>query len=192
MKPFESLLTEIRNCTICESSLSDGVRPVLQVHPQARVLVAGQAPGRSVHNSGIPFDDVSGERLRAWMGIKREVFYDPKKVAILPMSFCFPGSGKSGDLAPRKECAPAWRSEILKYLSQLEITLVIGRYAQAYHLDSDASSVTEAVKDWRRNWPKIVPLPHPSPRNNRWFRRNPWFEDALIPRLRAKISTVLS
>lgn len=192
MKPFESLLTEIRNCTICESSLSDGVRPVLQVHPQARVLVAGQAPGRSVHNSGIPFDDVSGERLRTWMGIKREVFYDPKKVAILPMSFCFPGSGKSGDLAPRKECAPAWRSEILKYLSQLEITLVIGHYAQAYHLDSDASSVTEAVKDWRRDWPKIVPLPHPSPRNNRWFRRNPWFDDTLIPRLRAKISTVLS
>jgi uracil-DNA glycosylase len=189
---FESLLAEIRNCTICASSLSDGVRPVLQVHPQARVLVAGQAPGRIVHNSGIPFDDASGERLRDWMGITREAFYDPKKVAILPMSFCFPGSGKSGDLVPRKECASAWRSEILKYLSQLEITLVIGRYAQMYHMDSGASSVTDVVKNWRRDWPKMVPLPHPSPRNNRWLRRNPWFEDELIPRLRVKISTVLS
>ena len=192
MKPFESLLAEIQNCTICESSLADGVHPVLQVHPQARVLIAGQAPGRSVHNSGIPFDDVSGKRLRDWMGITRETFYNPRKVAILPMSFCFPGSGKSGDLAPRKECASAWRSEILKHLSQLEISLVIGRYAQAYHLDSGASSVTDVVKDWKRDWPKIVPLPHPSPRNNRWFRRNPWFEEELIPRLRAKISTVLS
>jgi uracil-DNA glycosylase len=189
---FESLLAEIRNCTICASSLSDGVRPVLQAHPQARVLIAGQAPGRSVHNSGIPFDDASGERLRDWMGITREAFYDSKKVAILPMSFCFPGSGKSGDLAPRKECASAWRAEILKYLSQLEITLVIGRYAQMYHMDSGASSVTDVVKNWRRDWPKMVPLPHPSPRNNRWLRRNPWFEDELIPRLRVKISTVLS
>jgi uracil-DNA glycosylase len=176
---------------ICASSLSDGVRPVLQAHPQARVLIAGQAPGRSVHNSGIPFDDASGERLRDWMGITREAFYDSKKVAILPMSFCFPGSGKSGDLAPRKECASAWRAEILKYLSQLEITLVIGRYAQMYHMDSGASSVTDVVKNWRRDWPKMVPLPHPSPRNNRWLRRNPWFEDELIPRLRVKISTVL-
>ncbi len=192
MASFASLLTEVRACTICAAHLPHGVRPVLQIHPQARVLIAGQAPGRKVHESGVPFDDASGERLRDWMGVTREVFYDAKRVAILPMGFCFPGSTKkSGDLPPRPECAPAWRAQLLARLRNLEISLVIGQYAQAYHLADKPVSLTDAVKSWRTHWPTVVPMPHPSPRNNLWLRRNPWFETELLPSLRARLSEVL-
>jgi uracil-DNA glycosylase len=156
------------------------------------VLIAGQAPGRRVHLSGIPFDDASGERLREWMGVTREVFYDPKQVAILPMGFCFPGSKKSGDLPPRPECAPAWRAQLLARLRSLEITLVIGQYAQAYHLADKPTSLTDAVKSWTTYWPTVVPMPHPSPRNNLWISRNPWFETELLPALRARLSEVFA
>ena len=189
---FASLLTEVRGCTICAPHLPHGVRPVLQIHPQARVLIASQAPGRKVHESGVPFDDASGERLREWMGVTREVFYDPKQVAILPMGFCFPGAKKSGDLPPRPECAPAWRAQLLGRLRSLEITLVIGQYAQAYHLVEKPASLTDTVKSWRTYWPTVVPMPHPSPRNNLWIRRNPWFETELLPSLRARLSKVLA
>ncbi len=192
MGSFTSLLAEVRDCTICAAQLPHGVRPVLQLHPQARVLIAGQAPGRKVHESGVPFDDASGERLREWMGVTQEVFYDPTQVAILPMGFCFPGSKKSGDLPPRPECAPAWRAQLLGRLRSLEITLVIGQYAQAYHLTGEHASLTDAVKSWRAYWPKVVPMPHPSPRNNIWIRRNPWFEKELLPSLRARLSKVLA
>jgi len=191
MTSFSSLLAEVSACTICAAHLPHGVRPVLQIHPQARVLIAGQAPGRKVHASGVPFDDASGNRLREWMGVTREVFYDPKQVAILPMGFCFPGTGKSGDLPPRPECAPAWRKQLLDHLHQLEVTLVIGQYAQAYHMDEKRSSLTETVRDWRSYGPKMIPLPHPSPRNNIWLSRNPWFEKELLPRLRRRVSEVL-
>jgi uracil-DNA glycosylase len=174
---INQFLTEVRACTICESQLPPGVRPVLQFHPKARILIAGQAPGRRVHESGIPFDDASGDRLREWMGVTHEVFYDSEKIAILPMGFCYPGSRKSGDLPPRPECSVTWRKQLLEYLEQLEVTLVLGRYAQAYHLDKTNLQVTEAVvMSWRNYWPKIIILPHPSPRNNLWIRRNPWFE----------------
>ena len=189
--PFELLLAEVRDCTICAPQLPHGVRPVLQVQPEARVLIAGQEPGRKVHESGVPFDDASGQRLRAWMGVTREVFYDSKQIAILPMGFCFPGSGKSGDLPPCPECAPAWRSRLLGYLRQLELTLVIGKYAQAYHLPAGTASLTDTVKAWRTYWPRVVPLPHPSPRNNPWVRQNPWFEKELLPLLRQRVSEVL-
>ena len=192
MVSFESLLTEVRGCTICSPHLPHGVRPVLQLHPDARVLIAGQAPGRKVHESGVPFADASGERLREWMGVTREVFYDPRQVAILPMGFCFPGSKKSGDLLPRPECAPTWRAQLLGRLRRLQITLVIGQYAQAYHLPEKPASLTDAVKDWRIYWPTVVPMPHPSPRNNLWIRRNPWFETDLLPALRARLSKVLA
>lgn len=164
----------------------------MQIHPDARVLIAGQAPGRRVHESGVPFDDASGERLREWMGVTREVFYDPKHVAILPMGFCYPGSKKSGDLPPRPECAPAWRGRLLARLRSLEITLVIGQYAQAYHLAERHASLTDAVKSWRTYWPAVVPMPHPSPRNRLWIRRNPWFEAELLPSLRARLTKVLA
>ncbi len=191
MVSFASLLTEVRGCTICAPHLPHGVRPVLQIHPDARVLIAGQAPGRKVHESGVPFEDASGDRLREWMGVTREVFYDSRQVAILPMGFCFPGSKKSGDLPPRPECAPAWRAHLLAHLRSLEITLVIGQYAQAYHLADKSASLTDAVKSWRTYWPTVVPMPHPSPRNNLWIRRNPWFETELLPSLRARLSKVL-
>ena len=192
MTSFSSLLAEVRGCTICEDHLPLGPRPVLQLHPKARVLIAGQAPGRKVHDSGVPFDDASGNRLREWLGVTREVFYDPQQIAILPMGFCFPGSGRSGDLPPRPECAPAWRKQLLGQLRHLEVTMVLGQYAQAYHFGEAGSSLTELVKSWRTYWPHMVPLPHPSPRNNLWLRRNPWFEAEILPSLRKRVSDVLS
>lgn len=187
-----SLLRKVRACDLCAPHLPHGVRPVLQFHPDARILIAGQAPGRKVHESGVPFDDPSGERLRVWMGVSRDDFYDAKKIAILPMGFCYPGTGKSGDLPPRPECAPAWRAPLLAALQRLELTLLIGSYAQAWHLGDEGVNVTAAVQDWRTHWPEQIPLPHPSPRNNIWLKRNRWFEAELLPRLRARISRVLS
>ena len=191
MSSLASLLSEVRACVLCAGHLPLGPRPVVQVHGSARILIAGQAPGRKVHETGVPFNDASGDRLRAWLGISREVFYDSKQVAILPMGFCFPGTGRSGDLPPRPECAPAWRAALLSRLKNLQLTLVIGQYAQYYHLPEEAASVTEAVQAWRKNWPHTVPLPHPSPRNNLWLKRNPWFEKELIPALQTRVSEVL-
>ena len=192
MVSLASLLTEVRACTICAEHLPLGPRPVLQMHASARILIAGQAPGRKVHETGIPFNDASGDRLRTWLGVSREMFYDAKRIAILPMGFCFPGIGKSGDLAPRLECAPAWRAPLLSRLKNLKLTLVIGQYALAYHLPDESGSLTEIVQAWRAYWPRIVPLPHPSPRNNLWLKRNPWFEKELVPLLQARVSAVLA
>ena len=164
---------------------------MVQLAADARILIAGQAPGRKVHASGIPFDDASGNRLRDWMGITPEQFYNPERVAILPMGFCFPGTGKSGDLPPRPECAPAWREQLLQHLPRLELTLVIGQYALAWHLEKPAATVTENVLAWRESWPGVVPLPHPSPRNNIWLRRNPWFESELLPLLRKSVARLI-
>jgi len=191
MNSFPTLLAEVRACKICAPDLPHGVRPVLQVHPQARVLIAGQAPGRKVHESGVPFDDASGDRLREWMGVTREIFYDPRLIAILPMGFCFPGTGKSGDLPPRPECARVWRNQLLGHLCHLDVILVVGQYAQSYHMKAEQSSLTETVRRWRFYWPKIVPLPHPSPRNNIWLGRNPWFENELLPMLKWRVSKAL-
>jgi len=188
---LDSLLADVRACTICSEHLPHGPRPVLQVTQNTRILIASQAPGRRVHESGIPFDDPSGDRLREWMGVTKEVFYDAEKIAIVPMGFYYPGTGKSGDLPPRPECAPAWRESLLSGLNQLKLTLVIGQYAQAYHFGKTASSVTETVGAWQSVWPEIVPLPHPSPRNNLWLKRNPWFTSELLPVLRGRIATIL-
>jgi uracil-DNA glycosylase len=174
----------VRQCRICEPSLPFGPRPVLQVDPQAKILIAGQAPGRRVHESGVPFDDPSGERLREWMGVSRETFYDPTKIAILPMGFCYPGTGKSGDLPPRPECAPTWRQLLLNSLTQIELTLVIGQFAQRWHLADDKRNLTDTVRAWQKFSPHIIPLPHPSPRNNIWLKKNPWFSASLLPELR--------
>jgi uracil-DNA glycosylase len=192
MLSLASLLTDVHACTLCSAHLPLGPRPVVQVHPSARILIAGQAPGRKVHETGIPFNDASGERLRAWLGISREVFYDEQPVAILPMGFCFPGTGNSGDLPPRPECAPAWREPLLAGLKDLQLTLVMGQYAQAYHLPNAGATLTDAVLAWRDRWPHTVPLPHPSPRNNLWLKRNPWFELELLPALRERVAQVLA
>ena len=191
MATFQTLLGEVRRCSICAEHLPLGPRPVLQLHPNARILIAGQAPGRKVHESGKPFADASGDRLREWLGMSRDSFYDPQQVAILPMGFCFPGTGKTGDLPPRPECATAWREKLMKQLKDLKLTLVVGQYAQAYHLPNVGESVTATVQSWRSHWPDIVPMPHPSPRNNIWLRRNPWFESELLPLLRARVAQVL-
>lgn len=192
MKSFSQLLAEVRACTICAEHLSHGARPVVQVHPQARILIAGQAPGRKVHESGVPFDDASGDRLRAWLGVSRETFYDAKQIAILPMGFCYPGAGKSGDLPPRPECAPAWRAQLLARMRRLELTIVLGHYAQAHHLPPSNLSLTEIVHAWRDYWPAVLPLPHPSPRNNIWLRKNPWFQKEVLPALRRRVTKILA
>jgi len=191
--PFDKLTAEVRACTVCAAQLPSGPRPVLQVHPAARILVAGQAPGRKVHERGIPFDDASGERLRQWMGVTREVFYDATRIAILPMGFCFPGSGRSGDLPPRSECAPLWRRRLLDGMPNIELTLVIGTYAQRWHLPAAGEAgVTETVADWRAHWPAAVPTPHPSPRNNIWLKINPWFVAEVVPALQKRIAELLA
>lgn len=191
MQSITPLLAEVRVCTICSAQLPLGPRPILQVHPKARILIAGQAPGRKVHDSGVPFADASGDRLRTWLGLSLKDFYDPHRVAILPMGFCYPGTGAAGDLPPRPECAPAWREKLLEQLEHLRLTLVIGQYAQAYHLPNAGAYVTGTVQAWRAHWPNVVPLPHPSPRNNVWLRRNPWFEADVLPRLRSLVAEVL-
>lgn len=192
MSAVSSLLAEVRACQICAEVLPLGPRPAVQFHPAARILIASQAPGRKVHETGIPFNDASGERLRSWLGISADVFYDEKQVAILPMGFCYPGTGKSGDLPPRPECAPAWRETLLQHLSNLQLTLVIGQYAQAYHFADKTMTVTERVGNWREIWPHIIALPHPSPRNYHWLQRNPWFEQHVVPMLQQRVAEVLA
>ncbi|HEA16604.1 MAG TPA: uracil-DNA glycosylase family protein [Pseudoalteromonas prydzensis] len=186
------LLTQVSQCVICEAQLPLGARPVVQFNPSARILIAGQAPGLKVHQTGIPFDDASGQRLRQWLGLSKDDFYDATKIAILPMGFCYPGKGKSGDLPPRKECAPAWRAQLLAALPNIKLTIVLGKYAQAYHLPQTKHlPLTELVKSWREYWPTILPLPHPSPRNNIWLANNPWFERDVVPQLAQAVQSIL-
>jgi uracil-DNA glycosylase len=191
MKPdLASLVSSAKACTLCAAHLPLGPRPVFQAHEAARILVVGQAPGRRVHETGIPFNDPSGERLRAWMGVGPEEFYDATKIALLPMGFCYPGTGKSGDLPPRPECAEKWRASFLAALRNIRLTLVIGAYAHAWHLKED-STLTETVRKWRDFQPHLIPLPHPSPRNNIWLRKNPWFEAEVLPVVRARVRELL-
>ncbi len=188
-----ALLRKVRACRLCEAHLPLGPRPVLRASATARLLIVGQAPGRRVHETGIPFNDPSGDRLREWLGIDRETFYDERRIAIIPMGFCYPGTGKSGDLPPRPECADAWRAKLLGHLKKVEFTLAIGQYAIAWHLGERArATLTETVRAWEEHWPTLVPLPHPSPRNNLWLRRNPWFEKEVVPAVRQRVGKLLS
>ena len=190
---FEDTVAAARSCDICKAHLSLGPRPVFQIAQTARILIAGQAPGRRVHETGITFNDPSGDRLRSWMGIDRGVFYDAAKIAILPMGFCYPGTAKSGDLPPQSECAPQWRQPLLDFLPDIALTLVIGQYAHAWHLGKRRKgSLTDTVKNWKEYWPDILALPHPSPRNNLWLRRNPWFEEDILPVLKDRITQLLN
>jgi len=190
---FESLLAEVRACRICEAHLPLGPRPVLQASPQSRLLIVSQAPGRKVHDTGIPFNDASGERLRAWLGVDKNVFYDATRIAIVPMGFCFPGTGKGGDLPPRAECAPTWHPRLLPRLEQARLTLAIGQYAQAGLLgERRGRTLTDTALAWREHLAHgVLPLPHPSPRNQLWLKRNAWFEAALLPELRRLVAEAL-
>ncbi|MBH0075076.1 uracil-DNA glycosylase family protein [Pseudoalteromonas sp. SWYJ118] len=187
------LIDQVSKCVICDPHLPLGARPVIQFNPNARILIAGQAPGIKVHETGVPFNDASGNRLREWLGLTRDEFYDANNIAILPMGFCYPGRGKSGDLPPRKECAPAWREQLLAALPNIELTIVLGKYAQAYHLpETKKMPLTELVKSWREYWPNYLVLPHPSPRNNIWLKKNPWFEQDVLSELGKRIATILN
>lgn len=188
---MESLLREVRACRLCEAHLPLGPRPVVQLGGGARILIIGQAPGTRVHNTGIPWNDPSGDTLRRWLEVGREQFYDPELFAIMPMGFCYPGKGKSGDLPPRPECAPTWHQRILDALPHIELTLLIGQYAQRYYLGNRYPTLTETVRHWREFAPTQLPLPHPSPRNRRWLRDNPWFEQEELPALRERVHQAL-
>lgn len=185
------LLSDISICQICASAMPVEPRPVVQAHPDAKILIAGQAPGRRVFESGIPFDDPSGDRLRDWTGMSKDIFYDATTTAIVPMGFCYPGKGKSGDLPPRKECAATWHVPLMEQLSSIEMVVAIGAYAIKYHLKAERGSLTEIVRRWEKFYPAIIPLPHPSPRNVGWFMKNPWFEDEVVPALRKRVAEVL-
>ena len=187
------LLQEIHACTACAAHLPHGVRPVVQAGADARLLIIGQAPGRRVHETGIPWNDPSGDRLRDWLGVPRDVFYDEDRVAIMPVGFCFPGTGSSGDLPPRPECAPLWHQRLLQALPKVRMTLLIGRYAQDLYLRHNRrASLTETVAAYRDYLPAYLPLPHPSPRNRLWLKNNPWFESEVLPELRRRVAHVLA
>lgn len=190
---MEKLLNEIRSCTICQTQLKDGVNPVLAAHQKSKIAVVGQAPGSKVHKTGIPWDDQSGKRLRGWLQVDKRSFYDPKQFAIIPMGFCYPGKGKSGDLPPRPECAPQWHRKIFKNLKELRLTILIGAYSQEYYLPNDRkTNLTLRVKNFRNYLPQYLVLPHPSPRNNIWMSKNPWFEEEVLSIVPSLISKVLS
>ncbi len=186
------LLEEVRACAVC-GDLPLGPRPVLAAKSSARILIVGQAPGTRVHETGIPWNDPSGDRLREWIGVDRDTFYDARRFAIVPMGFCYPGRGKGGDLPPRPECAPLWHARILAALPDLELKILAGSYAQARYLAGRRKkTLTETVRASKEYGEHTIPLPHPSPRNNLWLRKNPWFEKRLVPRLRARVGEILA
>ena len=193
-RALDRLTDEIRACRICveqprKAPLPHEPRPVLRVSSTARICIVGQAPGTRVHASGVPFTDPSGDRLRDWMGVSEEEFYDTSRIAIVPMGFCFPGQdAKGGDLPPRPECAEHWRARLFEHLSQIDFFLLVGQYAQSWHLGkARGKSLTETVMNWRNYGPDAIPLPHPSWRNNAWIRKNPWFESELLPVLKREV-----
>ena len=192
MSGLDSLFEEIRACRLCEAHLPLGPRPVIRGAESARLLIIGQAPGTRVHASGIPWDDPSGDRLRHWLGVDKPTFYDESRIAIMPMGLCYPGKGKSGDLPPRPECAPAWHDKVLMLLPNIELTLLIGQYAQHRYLGKAArGSLTETVRSWADYGFGWLPLPHPSPRNSLWLKKNPWFEQEVIPHLQQRVAPLL-
>ena len=193
MTHLDTLLTEIHACRVCEAYLPLGPKPVLRASSTARVLIVGQAPGRRVHETGIPWNDPSGDRLRIWLGMTREQFYDERHIAIVPTGFCYPGSGPRGDAPPRPECAPLWHPPLRALMPHIRLTLLIGQYAQAYYLQTRRKkSLRETVQANRDYLPECLPLPHPSPRNQLWLKQNPWFETEVVPILKARVAAALA
>lgn len=181
MSSFEKLVTSAKNCRICEKHLPLGPKPVFQIHRNAQVLLIGQAPGKLVHESGVPWRDKSGDRLREWLGVDEKTFYDSGRIAIMPMGFCYPGTGKTGDLPPRPECAPEWHGQFLSAMPNIKLTLLLGQYAQNHYLGNRRKeNLTQTVRAWREYLPDFIPLPHPSPLNNRWMAKNRWFEAEVL------------
>jgi uracil-DNA glycosylase len=190
---LDLLLRAVRDCRMCEAHLPLGPRPLLSASETSRILIVGQAPGVRAHMRGVPWDDPSGERLRAWMGVDRETFYDASRIAIVPMGFCYPGRGNGGDLPPRPECAAHWLDPLLAKLPGIELTLLVGRYAQRHFLGTARKgSLAETTKAWREYGAQYLPLPHPSPRNQPWLKRHPWFERESLPALRARVGALLA
>ncbi|TWG89309.1 uracil-DNA glycosylase [Cupriavidus gilardii J11] len=190
--PLDALLAQVRGCRVCEAQLPLGPRPVVRAHSDARILIVGQAPGTRVHATGIPWNDASGKRLREWLGVDDDTFYDETRLAIVPMGFCYPGRGNGGDNPPRPECARLWMDQILARLTHIELTLLVGRYAQAHFLGAgNKASLTDTVMAWRDYAPRFVPLPHPSPRNQGWFKRHPWFSEQVLPMVRERVAGIL-
>lgn len=190
---METLLSEIKTCTVCQSHLPLGPRPIVSGHPKSKIAIIGQAPGTKVHKTGVPWDDPSGKQLRKWLGATDEQFYDERLFALIPMGFCYPGKGKSGDLPPRPECAPLWHKRLLDEMPNLKLTILIGQYAQRYYLrDKKEKNLTETVRSYNKYTPEYFVLPHPSPRNRFWLSKNPWFEDEVLPRLKAKVQQILN
>ena len=190
---FEQLLGDIRGCTICAAHLPLGPRPIVQAATGARILIIGQAPGSKVHDSGIPWADNSGDRLREWTGIDPATFYDPTRIALMPMGFCYPGAAAGADLPPRPECAPTWHAPLLAMLPDIRLTLLVGIHAQARYLpEAKKLTMTDAVRDFARFDGDRMPLPHPSWRSTGWMRRNPWFETDVVPVLRERVTAALA
>ncbi len=189
---MEYLLNQIRKCDACASHLEHGVNPIVAASTKSKLIIIGQAPGRIVHTTGIPWNDKSGDNLRNWLGIDKATFYNADKIALIPMGFCYPGKGTSGDLPPRPECAPLWHSKLFAFLPDVELILLIGQYAQNYYLKEKAkSTLTETVHDFKTYLPKYFPLPHPSPRNNIWQAKNEWFGEEVLPELKKRIKKIL-
>ncbi len=190
MSELNKLFGSIRACTLCQQHLPHGANPVIRGSETSQLMIIGQAPGIRVHDTSIPWNDPSGDRLRDWLQLDKEAFYNESHIAIMPMGFCYPGTGKSGDLPPRKECAPTWHQAVTELMPSRKLTLLIGKYAQDYYLEDSFKTLTENVKHWEKWFPTFIPLPHPSPRNNIWLKRNPWFEQSLLPELRNAIQEV--
>lgn len=189
---MEELLEEIRNSKLCEDVLPLGPKPILAASETSKIVIISQAPGLKAHQTGIPFNDPSGIRLREWMGIDDDIFYDAKRIAIIPMGFSYPGRGKSGDLPPCKKCAPHWHPKLFKLMDKIELKLLVGQYAQKYYLGKRMKrNLTETVRTFDDYLPEYLPMPHPSPRNNIWLKKNPWFEEDFLPVLKHKIKTIL-
>jgi len=189
---IERLLKEVQACTICTKHLPLGPRPIVSAHYKSKIVIIGQAPGTAVHASGIPWDDKSGENLRKWMDVDKAEFYDPEKFAIIPMGFCYPGRGKTGDLPPRKECAPLWHEALMSELKEIQLILLIGKYAQDYYLPAVKKvTLTEKVRNYRDFLPEFMVLPHPSPRNNIWQAKNEWFRHEVLPELKLQVKGIL-
>ena len=192
-RDLAALLAAIRACRLCEADLPLGPKPTLVAAASARILIAGQAPGTRVHATGIPWNDASGDRLRAWLALDRTAFYDARRIAIVPMGFCYPGKNASGDLPPRPECAATWHDSLLDLLPNVRLIVAAGSYAHAYHLGRRRkATLTETVRAWRTFRPKVVPIPHPSWHNTRWLKQNPWFEAETIPYLRARVARLIA
>ncbi|MEL6186542.1 MAG: uracil-DNA glycosylase family protein [Myxococcota bacterium] len=183
------LLDEVRRCRVCEAHLPLGPRPVVQLERGARIVIIGQAPGTKVHASGVPWDDASGDHLRSWLNLSRELFYDPRQIAIVPMGFCYPGRRKGGDAPPRPECAPLWHQRLLGFVAEDALLILAGRYAQDHYLSRGRKkTITETIRAYRTHGPRFFPVPHPAWRSKLWMKKHPWFEDEVLPELRRQVA----